>query len=158
LDVRYVNPFIESVQQLFTTMLGCEAERGTIGVAHAAGDKSHLVALIHLTGPVTGTLAISFPTATAVKLASRLLDTPIKVMDKNVVDTVSEMVNIVGGGAKAKLTTEGDQIIDLSLPTVVRGGNFPEGHPKDAVWLEVPFKSDAGAFTLRVTFENDKPA
>jgi hypothetical protein len=41
----------------------------------------------------------------------------------------------------------------LSLPTVVRGTNYKVDYPTRTAWLEVPFKSDLGSFSLRVTFE-----
>ncbi len=87
------------------------------------------------------------------KLVSALLDQELHVMDETVVDGVAELVNIVAGGAKAKFATANGQPIELGLPTVVRGSDYTVEYGTKVVWLEVPFTSELGAFTLRVTFE-----
>ena len=155
MDVRYVNPFIESVQDLFTTMLGCEATRVDIGVVRENGNPRDVVALIGLSGPASGMLTISFPAETALAIAGRMLDMEIKVMDDTVSDTVAEIVNIIGGGAKAKFTDGDQEPIELGLPTVVRGNSYTVDYPTNATWLEVPFTSEMGSFSIRVTFQGN---
>ncbi len=66
------------------------------------------------------------------------------------------MVNIIAGGAKARMNTGDEKPLDLSLPTVVRGGDFFVEYPTNSVWLEINFDSELGPFTLRVTFEPEK--
>jgi chemotaxis protein CheX len=156
MKVEYINPFIESVNELFNTMLSCEAKRGDIGIANSGSNPRDIMALIGLSGNARGTVALAFPVNTALQMASRLLGMEVKVMDDTVSDAVAEIVNIVAGGAKAKFrvcSDESKQPIQLSLPTVVRGNSFTIDYPSNTVWLEVPFTSDLGAFTLRVTFE-----
>jgi len=114
------------------------------------------MALIGLSGPARGTVALSFPTETAVGIVNRLLGTQTKVIDDTVSDAIAEVVNIVAGGAKAKLKIGDGAALDLSLPTVVRGDSYDVDYPSNSVWLEVPFESDLGSFSMRVTFEMDK--
>ena len=67
-----------------------------------------------------------------------------------------EMVNIVGGSAKAKLSDQlGGEPMQLSLPTMIRGNNFEIQYPSGSVWTEVGFLSDCGPFRLCVTFAGD---
>lgn len=153
MKVEYINPFIESVYELFSTMLGTSVNRGDVGLSRGAGNPRDIMALIGLSGPARGTVAISFPTDTALKMVSKLIGTEIRVVDDTVSDGVAEIVNIVAGNAKAKMTAGGSAVIDLSLPTVVRGNSYNVDYPSQAVWLEVPFTSELGEFSLRVTFE-----
>lgn len=153
MDVSYINPFIESVNELFSTMLEANISRGTIGVSRGAGNPRDIVAIIGLSGPARGTVALSFPTATALSLVNKLLGLDTHIVDENISDGVAELVNIVAGSAKAKLVGDGGAVIDLSLPTVLRGNDFTVDYPSQSMWLEVPFESDYGAFSLRVTFE-----
>ena len=153
MKVEYINPFIESVHDLFSTMLNAEIERGEIGVTSASGNPRDIMALIGLSGPARGTVALSFPTNTALAMVGRILGTEPRVVDDTISDGVAEIVNIVAGAAKAKLTKGGGTVIDLSLPTVVRGNDYNVDYPTQSVWLEVPFKSGLGPFSLRVTFE-----
>jgi chemotaxis protein CheX len=154
MKVEYINPFIESTYELFSTMLSATAKRGDVGIAkEAAGGARDIMGLIGLSGPARGMVALSFPVDTALKMVNRLLDTEIVAVDDTVSDAIAEMVNIVAGGAKAKINVGGGKPIDLSLPTVVRGSSYDVDYPTGTVWLEVPFDSDLGHFSLRVTFE-----
>jgi len=151
-DVQYVNPFVESVQELFSTMLGCEAKRGKVGLVDGKGNPRDVTALIGLSGRASGMLTISFPIETALAIAGRMLGIELKVIDSSVSDAVAEMANIVAGSAKAKLTNDDQEPIDLGLPTVVRGNSYAVDYPSHATWLEVPFTSELGDISMRVTF------
>jgi len=155
MKVEYVNPFIESVFELFQTMLAAEVKRGEIGVSKGEGNPRDVMALIGLSGPARGTVSLAFPTATALAMVGQILGIEVTSVDETVSDGIAEIVNIVAGSAKAKLYHEGGTPIDLSLPTVVRGNNYQIDYPKQSVWLEVPFNSSLGEFDLRVTFERD---
>lgn len=153
MKVEYINPFIESVFELFSTMLSAEARRGEVNVCRGSGTAREITGLIGLSGPARGTVALSFPTGTALAMCSRLLGMETLVVDETVSDAVAELVNIVAGSAKAKLKVANGEPIDLSLPTVVRGSCYSVDYPSKVMWLEVPFTSDLGPFSLRVTFE-----
>ncbi len=152
MKVEYINPFIEAVYDLFNTMLGAEARSREVGVAMEQGNPRDIMGLIGLSGPARGMVALAFPVDTALNMVNQLLGTDTKVVDDSVSDAVSELVNIVAGGAKAKFPMAGPPI-DLSLPTVVRGNNYNVDYPSGSVWLEVPFESALGNFDLRVTLE-----
>ena len=153
MKVEYINPFIESTYDLFSTMLGCKAIRGDVGVATPEANPRDIMALIGLSGMARGMVALAFPVNTALNMVNRLLSTELRTVDDTVSDAIAEMVNIVAGGAKSKLSGDDRPPIDLSLPTVVRGNNYNVDYPSGSVWLEVPFNSDLGSFSLRVTFE-----
>lgn len=153
MKVEYINPFIESVFELFSTMLGCEAKRGEVGfVKNGIGDQE-FTALIGLSGPARGSVALSFPANTALAMSGRLLGIELTEMDETIPDALGELVNIVAGGAKAKLHEGNGKPIDLSLPNVIRGSDYAIDSPSDADWLDIPFQSELGTFNLRVTFE-----
>lgn len=152
MKVEYINPFIESTYDIFRTMLSAQVQRGDVALAGQQTNPRDIMALIGLSGRARGMVALAFPVNTALHMVNRLLSTEIKVLDDTVSDAIAEMVNIVAGGAKARLSGDGPPM-DLSLPTVVRGNNFNVDYPSGSVWLEVPFTSELGPFSLRVTFE-----
>jgi len=154
--VEYINPFIESTYDLFSTMLNSKATRGNVALAKDFTNPRDIMGLIGLSGVARGMVALSFPVKTALNMVNRLLGMELHVVDDTVSDAIAEMVNIVAGGAKARLSGNEGPPIDLSLPTVVRGGDFNVDYPSGSVWLEVPFDSELGPFTLRVTFEPQK--
>ncbi|MCP4645679.1 MAG: chemotaxis protein CheX [bacterium] len=110
------------------------------------------MALIGFSGMVKGTAALALPSSTCSAMANRLLGTD-ESSDEEVSDTISEMVNIVAGAAKSKISESIGEVLELSLPVVLRGESFEVYSPSNAMWLEVPFSSDLGDFTLRLSFE-----
>jgi chemotaxis protein CheX len=153
LRAEYVNPFLESVYSLFSTMLSSKARRGNPGLVDGNKRPQEIMALIGLSGPVRGTAALSFPVETAKSMSSRLLMMEVDEVDESVCDAISELVNIVAGGAKAKLSEQVGATLELTLPTIIRGDQYRVYSPSKALWLEVPFTSELGEFTLRVTFD-----
>jgi chemotaxis protein CheX len=152
---EYINPFIESVNDLFTTMLCRSVKRGDIGLTTQTKTISEeIVALIGMSGEGRGTVTLTFPIKTAFAIASCLLGIEINEMNENVADTVAEVVNIIAGGAKGKLSSKFTSPLELSLPTVIRGTGYTVAYPLNTIWVEIPFTSDLGHFQLRVTFES----
>ncbi len=157
MKAEYVNPFVESVYELFVSMLNANARKGEVTLSTNNVKPRQLTALIGFSGPVRGMVAMSFPVNTALAMVSRLLGTQVLVVDDTVSDAVGEFVNIVSGAAKAKFSGDGPPI-DLSLPTVVRGSGYVVDYPSRARWLEVHFDSDLGPFSLQITFETQQTA
>jgi len=157
MKVEYINPFIEGVYDLFSTMLDCQAKRGSIGLAKQGIGSHEITALIGLSGPARGTVALLFPEETAMAMVGRLLGMELTDADETLSDALGEMVNIVAGGAKAKFCDHNNGTpIDLSLPNVVKGLNYTVEYPSQTTWLNVPFSSELGSFSLRVTFQMEK--
>lgn len=157
MDVNFINPFVESVLTFFSKMLRADAERGEVGLAMDVLAPGELTALIGMGGPVRGTVAITFPVSTALQIVTRLTGVKTKVVDEVTYDAVSEAVNIVTGRAKAQLTNEGEVPVVLSLPSVVRGSDYTVIPPSKSSWLDIPFTSDLGPFSLRITMESGTP-
>jgi len=155
MKAEYINPFIKSVFDFFSTMMGCEVKRGQIAVAKKGAGVREITALIGLGGPARGSVSISLPIETAEKMVSRMLGANGELAEDTLVDGTAELVNILAGSAKAKFCEDGGTPLDLSLPTVIRGDGFQIDYPSKTVWIEVPFSSELGAFKIRVTFEED---
>jgi chemotaxis protein CheX len=153
MDVRYVNPFIEAVDDIFSTMLGSVVVRGTIALSNGMASPRSLVAFIALSGPVSGIVSLHLPSSTAIKIVNSLLDTDGLTVDDAVLDGIAELVNIIAGGAKAKLTDGSGPPADLGLPVVVRGARYQADPTVKSKWLEIPFTSGLGPFCLRVALE-----
>ncbi len=152
MNVEYINPFIEGVETLFKTMLDSDAERGELALTEEVATARDVTAIIGLSGPASGIVALSFPVATALAMTGHLLGQEIRVMNADVTDAMAEMVNIVAGAAKAKLSN-GTTPIDLGLPTVVRGSDVRVEQPRGTQWLDVPFTTKFGPLAMRVAFE-----
>lgn len=155
MKAELVNPFIESIQDIFSTMLSSEAKRGPVGLSDSNSGKGDLVALIGISGRATGTCALSLPATTALNMIGQLMGSEYDSINDEVTDGVAEMVNMLAGGAKAKMNSNGEKPMELSLPTVVSGENYKVKYPTKTIWLEVPFDSSLGPFIVRITFEEE---
>jgi chemotaxis protein CheX len=151
-DANRINPFIEAVDTVFTTMLHLQPKRNGVRVNHGeqGRDNPSITSLVGLSGQISGVVALRFPPATALSVANRLLGSEIGQVNDEVVDVISELVNMVAGSAKAKF--DFDPPLELGLPTVVEGAGYKLKYPSKSVWLEVGFASDAGAFSMEVTY------
>ncbi len=153
MDVSYINPFIEAVDRVFTTMLQVQPKRNGLKVSNEPDQRSVLTSIVGLSGEVSGVVALRFPPDTALQLASRMLGSQVTVVNDEVIDAISELVNMVAGSAKAKLQL--NPPLQLGLPTVVEGRGYKLKYPSKSVWLEVPFSSEAGDFSMEVTYSSN---
>lgn len=149
-DVNYINPFIEAVDSVFTTMLHVRPKRNGVKVSSEHNTAPSITSLVGLSGEVSGVVALHFPPDTALKLAGRMVGAEFAEVNEEVTDAISELVNMVAGSAKAKFNY--DPPLELGLPTVVEGAGYKLRYPSKSVWLEVAFASDAGAFAMEVTY------
>jgi chemotaxis protein CheX len=149
-DVSYINPFVEAVDSVFSTMLNVKPKRIGVQVSNGEAKGAVITSLIGISGQVSGVVALRFPPDTALQLAGRMLGTAVAELNDEVTDAISEMVNMVAGSAKAKF--DHDPPLELGLPTVVEGTGYKLKYPTRSVWLEVPFHSDAGDFSMEVTY------
>ena len=150
MDVSYVNSFIQAIDGVFATMFSLKPKRTGLQVNHGAPTGTLITSLVGISGEVSGVVALRFPPSTALKLAGKLLGSEPNEINDEVTDAVAELVNMVAGSAKAKF--ECDPPLQLGLPTVVYGTGYKLRYPSKSVLLDVTFDSDAGEFTLEVTY------
>jgi chemotaxis protein CheX len=154
-----INPFIESVSQLFITMLDCEVKRSDAKLAHEGAKSSGLTGVIGISGHIRGNVSIAFPKQTALAIISKLmrLEEVKTEIDVEVSDGVSEIINIIAGGAKSRMATDDDtDPLSLSLPNIIYGDKYDVYSPSNSKWIEVPFTSELGDFTLSISYEYKK--
>jgi chemotaxis protein CheX len=154
MNAEFVNPFIESIYELFNTMLGAKVARTGIGISDGQKRSAEIMALIGFSGAVRGTVGLALPSATCAAMVTRLLGEAADTSDETINDTIAEMVNIVAGSAKAKISVKIKQTLELSLPVVVTGKQYEVYSPSQAAWLEIPFSSELGDLVVRLTFQD----
>ncbi len=145
-----VNTLRRSTQEVFSTMLGLDAEAGE---AYREGDTRSradgVVSLVGLAGNWVGAGSLSCSAETACELSSRMLLTELKAVDEEVLDAVGELTNMVIG----KFKTEIEQRLGpmgLSIPTVINGHDFHARSMSARRWLVLPFMAVDRRFEVRV--------
>ncbi len=155
MKAEYINPFVDAICQVSEMMLKTKLQRKQLRASVDGFERSGetLTSIIGISGEASGVIALVFPRATALELASRFLATKITEVNGEVTDALAELANMVGGSAKSKFNL--DPPPQLSLPTVIEGRDYKMRYPTKSAWIEVPFGSDAGDFVMEISFSKD---
>ncbi len=149
MDVRYINPFLNAVQNVFETMINVPYSLGKPSLKKDFNSSHEVSGIIGISGEVTGCVVVSFPETIALQLASELLGETFTKVDADCTDAIGEIANMIAGDAK-KDFPEGDTTI--SVPSVVIGLHkiaFPKGVPI----ISIPCQTDKGSFTIDVAIK-----
>lgn len=152
LKVEHINPFIVATIETFKSMIKIDAKPGPISLTRIKSFQFDISGIIGLSGGAKGTVSLTFPKITALKIVSAFVGEKIVTMDAGVIDAIGELANIVAGAAKSGLTNYN---INISLPTVVTGENHDLSGSKDVTPIFVPFETVLGSFSLVVSFKSE---
>jgi chemotaxis protein CheX len=153
MEEKWINAFITATEGFFATMLSIavKAERPRLKVEpFPTFDVS---GLIGFSGLAQGSVAISFPSKTALKVVSTMVGMTCNDADREVCDAVGEIANIIAGSAKKDLA---ELNLSISLPQVVVG----KGHVLSSISTipvtVVPFSTPIGNFVLELCLRKCK--
>ncbi|MEK6705338.1 MAG: chemotaxis protein CheX [Bdellovibrionota bacterium] len=156
LDVNFVNPFLAATLNVLQIQAKTESKPGKISVIKPTdkidGDLTGIIGLMSET--FSGTVAISFPTATFINVASRMLGETVNEVTQEIKDVVAELTNIILGMAKAVLNEKG-YALQNALPSVVSGQDHNIFHSGQGPVIVIPFESDSGPFKIMVVVNNN---
>ncbi len=150
MKAEHINPFLRSLANTFSTMLGCEVERGDLQMRSEQVTPYPISGVIGLSGKAVGTVVINLSEEVAVKAASAMLMMEINEINDDVVDAVGELANMVAGAAKTELE---EYELSVSLPNVITGRNHDIHFPSNSTPITVPFDSPWGPLRLEVGLE-----
>jgi chemotaxis protein CheX len=128
------------VVDVFSSMMRMEVER----VASPERDASPVItATVHFVGSWKGALRIECNPEQIFEYTRRLLrsDLPSEI-DEDVCDAFGELANMIGGNLKAVLPP----VVQLSMPSVVRGENYAMQFCKAVTACDIAFDSELGVF------------
>ncbi len=147
MDVRYINPFIDSVKHVFATALETEIFISDPFVRTDTELLADVSAVINLSGDAVGSVTLCLPVRSAVQFASKFAGMEISKDSEDFADAVGELANMVAGGAKAKLD---GLSCNISLPHVVIGKDHILPGSKAMPKLVLPCDSALGRFWVEV--------
>ena len=149
----FVKPFVESVQNVLSTMLGMEAVWNKTYPKtnnQVYGDVSGIMGMAE--GGVEGMLVASFTAPLALKIGGGFLGMEMTEMDSDVKESIGELVNMIAGGAKAKL--EGTpHFFLLSIPTVVSGKGVEILHKSTHTRMVAEMSVNGEVFLIEVSMK-----
>jgi len=154
MDVRYINPFMRSIRNVFQTMLKMDVALQKPHVKTDGRACADVSGVIGFSGDATGCVVLSFPQDVACKIASQFAGMTITLESPDLIDAIGELANMVAGNAKKDF--EGVRI-SISLPSVIIGEDHIVGQSRMVPRLVIPCGSPLGDFYVEVAMKVDKP-
>ena len=155
MDVKYINPFIDSVVNMMETMIDVTPVQHDIRIkkdSDLTGDVSGIIGFADK--GITGAVALSFPGPTAMKVYELMMSEAVSSLNSDVKDIVGEMTNIVAGGAKRTMAESGFQF-HISIPSVITGKNHSIFHKVGTPVIVVPFSVQENPFFMEISMKFD---
>jgi len=145
-----VNAAGGAVEEVFGMMIGLAATPGVVYTGEASsGEAEGIVTLIGLAGPWIGAASIGCSSELACKLSSSMLMEEFSTINKEVLDAMAEITNMVFGNVKTVLE-EHLGPLGLSIPTVVFGRNFSTNRPGHQVWSVIPYQVESEKMDVKI--------
>jgi chemotaxis protein CheX len=149
MDVKYINPFVKAVTNVFTTMIDVPFKLGKPTLKQDRQPNYEISGFIGLTGTVSGCAVINMNKEVALQLVSALIGEEVTELDDDCTDAIGEIANMISGNAKTDFPSEGTSI---SVPSVVVGKHkvsYPSGLPI----ISIPCITDKGKLMLEVALK-----
>lgn len=151
LDTEFVNPFLTATVHVLKVQAQIDAQAGRVSVKKptdkSSGDISGVIGIVSDT--FDGSVVISFPEATFLKIMSNMLGETYTEINKDIVDGAGELTNMIFGQAKIVLNEKGYGI-KTAIPSVISGKNHTLSAMTKGPIVVVPFESQAGNFFVEI--------
>ncbi|MFO0973280.1 MAG: chemotaxis protein CheX [Phycisphaerae bacterium] len=153
MDVRYINPFVMAIRNVFSTMLKVEVAVDKPRVKKDEAPYSDVSAIIGYSGDAAGTVILSFDRTVAEKLASTFVGQPVQIDQVDCADALGELANMVAGNAKSLF----DGLdVKISLPSVIVGQGHHVSQSNLTPTLIIPCSCSMGTFFVEIGMKVSK--
>ncbi len=154
MDVRYINPFMKSIRNVFGTMLSVEVQFDKPHVTTENNGKPDVSGVIGFSGDATGAVVLSFGKQAAARTVSKFAGADLDIDNPDFADAIGELANMVAGGAKADF---GGLNVNISLPSVIIGDGHALSRSHAHSRLVIPCQTPLGPFDVSVSMEIHQP-
>lgn len=157
MDVRFINPFIASIKNVFSTMVATDIQIGKPFIVKASEEPgADVSSVIGLSGDAVGCVVLGLPMQTAINAASKFAGIEMTQDHPDFGDALGELCNMVAGQAKANF---GDEFqVTISLPSVIIGKEHVVSQSRAKPRLALPCESALGKFHVEVAMVIEKKA
>lgn len=151
LDTEFINPFLNATIHVLKVQAQVNAEAGQIFIKKAGetsnSDISGIIGIV--SDNFDGSVVISFPEQTFLKVISNMLGETYTKIDKDIVDGAGELTNMIFGQAKIVLNEKGYGI-KTAIPSVVTGKDHSLSAFTKGPVVVVPFTTEFGKFFVEI--------
>ncbi|ETR74197.1 MAG: Chemotaxis protein CheX [Candidatus Magnetoglobus multicellularis str. Araruama] len=153
MDVQLINPFIKATINVLETMAFIKPKPQKPYIKKDSVAKGDVSSVIGLSGETRGTISITFTKPCILSIVSNMFGETMSTLDNEVMDAVGEIANMISGQARQALESAG-KVLYAAVPTMIKGKDHTISHRTTAAIMAVPFKTEYGAFTIEVCFED----
>lgn len=150
-----IQDFIDVTGDVLSTMASFDVKAKEVQEINGQSDLKDLITCLDITGVLgfsggrRGSLLVTLSKSIAFRAVGGMLGIEFTKIDSDVRDGVSELVNMIAGGAKTKLQSKGIDF-DLSIPNTVIGEGHQITSAAATTRTRVNFESDLGVFFIEV--------
>ena len=155
-----IQDFIDATGKVLSTMASFDVKATEAREINGNGNSQDITvcfditAVLGFSGGRKGSLLVSFPRNIAFRTVGGMLGIEFTEIDSDVRDGVSELVNMIAGGAKTKLQDKGIDF-ELSIPNTIIGWQHKIAGGASTTRTRVDFDSDIGSFFIEVYLKED---
>jgi len=119
MNVKYINPVIESCKDILKQVLNVTFEKGRIYIKHGFVALKYVSISIGVTGKVTGYFYLHLSKETAIQIASTMMGGfEVTELDELSTSAISELCNMIAGHAGMYFSKE-NIAIDITPPDII---------------------------------------
>lgn len=151
MDVKYINPFLQSFVSIMPQLGINNVEKGNLSIKGKVIESPGVIIILGIMGDVRGNVIYTTTIECAKKIASTMMmGMPVNELDEMAQSAISELTNMLTANAAMNFSNEGINI-DISTPTLMYG-EFTANTSSDKV-LCIEMLVDGIPFEINVAIE-----
>ena len=154
MDVKIINPFINATLNVLETMAFVKSDAGKPYLKKDDVARGDVSGVIGITGETNGAIYVTFDESCILKIVSNMFGEEMKEINNEITDAVGELTNMISGQARKELEEIG-KVFHGAIPSVITGKNHKLESVTTGPRIAIPFKTDAGSFTIIVCLEKE---
>lgn len=152
-----IRPFLETTLNVLKTMAFVEPKPGAPFVKDGPEPHGDVTGVIGMAGKgQSASMALVFPEKVILQIVSSMLAEEFTEINRDVLDCVGELTNMISGGARASLAKLGLKY-EMAVPTMIQGTHHIVEHRATGPVICIPFTLESGTFHIEACFM-DQPS
>ena len=127
----------ESIKEVFKTMVGIPLSLGAMTAKSSEELVDCVSAVVGMAGSLSVLVDVCCSRKAALQIASALYNEEIQEMNEEVLDAIGELVNMLTGVVKGKISKPGTQLA-LTVPFIISGDRYTIKRPLNATVAQLP--------------------
>jgi len=157
---QFINGVIEACRDIFTMLLPLKLtenmdQRPLPFSFENARIQTDIVAILGLTGRYSGVIQLNLSTELTLKLAGWLMHESYQELSSEVLESIGELLNLIAGGLKNRLSTPESDLFELSIPLLISGQDKSVYHGTDKEYIFIPIETDQGIFFVTLVLDRN---